>query len=49
MISHDLNEMLALSDRVGVLFEGRLVKVVETASTNEEELGYLMTGGDDEN
>lgn len=45
LISHDLNEMLALSDRIGVLFEGRLVKVVETASTNEEELGYLMTGG----
>jgi len=45
LISHDLNEILTLSDRIGVIFGGRIVKVVDAKSTDEKELGYLMTGG----
>lgn len=47
LISHDLNEILTLSDRIGVIFGGRIVKILDAASTDEQELGYLMTGGND--
>jgi ABC-type uncharacterized transport system ATPase subunit len=47
LISHDLNEILTLSDRIGVIFGGRIVKILDAGSTDEQELGYLMTGGND--
>lgn len=49
LISHDLNEILTLSDRIGVIFGGRIVKIVDAGNTDEQELGYLMTGGNDKN
>lgn len=45
MISTDLEEILALSDRILVLFEGRIAGIVEADKTDEEELGLLMMGG----
>ena len=48
LISADLDEILSLSDRIAVLFEGRIVAVKENSGTNEFELGLLMTGGSDE-
>nr|WP_281380186.1 ABC transporter ATP-binding protein [Armatimonas rosea] len=42
--SLDLAEVLALSDRVAVLFEGKLVGIVERAEATEERIGALMTG-----
>lgn len=47
LISHDLNEVLTLSDRIGVIFGGRIVKIVDAGNTDEKELGYFMTGGND--
>lgn len=44
--SLDLAEVLALSDRVAVLFEGRLVGIVERAEATEERIGALMTGAE---
>ncbi len=41
LISEDLDEILALADRVVVMFEGRLV---ESPSTDVEEIGLLMAG-----
>ncbi len=45
MISTDLEEVLALSDRILVLYEGRIAGIVEADKTDEEELGLLMMGG----
>ncbi len=45
LISADLEEVLALSDRIAVLYEGQIVAVRECSKTNEFELGLLMTGG----
>lgn len=45
LISLDLDEILSLSDRIAVIFEGRIAGTVDPASTTEEELGLMMTGG----
>jgi simple sugar transport system ATP-binding protein len=45
LVSAELTEILSLSDRIGVLYGGRLLEVVEAASTTERELGVLMAGG----
>jgi simple sugar transport system ATP-binding protein len=45
LISADLDEILALSDRIAVIYEGRIVALREHNQTNEIELGLLMAGG----
>jgi simple sugar transport system ATP-binding protein len=44
LVSADLPETLALSDRVAVMYGGRFVTVVDARSTSAEELGPYMTG-----
>ena len=44
LVSADLAEILALSDRVGVMYGGKLVAVLPRAQANEEILGPYMTG-----
>jgi ABC-type uncharacterized transport system ATPase subunit len=44
LISADLDEILALSDRIAVIYEGKIVAFRECSKTNEFELGLLMTG-----
>jgi ABC-type uncharacterized transport system ATPase subunit len=45
LITADLDEMFAMSDRIAVIYEGRIVAVRDRNKTNELELGLLMTGG----
>jgi simple sugar transport system ATP-binding protein len=45
LLSADLDEIWALSDRIAVIYEGRIVAVRDPAETDETELGLLMTGG----
>lgn len=44
LISEDLDEILQLSDRIMVLFEGKIMGEVSPINTTKEKLGYLMTG-----
>ena len=44
LISEDLDELFKLSDRIIVLFEGRLIKEFDIESTNIESLGLAMAG-----
>lgn len=44
LISEDLDEILALSDRIVVLYEGRVMGIVDRDETDAEELGLLMAG-----
>jgi simple sugar transport system ATP-binding protein len=44
MISQDLDEVLEISDRVAVMFKGKLSKPREARSTTREEIGLLMAG-----
>ena len=44
VISEDLDEVIALADRVSVVYSGRLVGDVARGATDPYELGRLMTG-----
>jgi simple sugar transport system ATP-binding protein len=44
LVSADLVEVLALADRIGVMYRGRIVTVIPRAEANEEVLGEYMTG-----
>jgi simple sugar transport system ATP-binding protein len=44
LVSSELSEILALSDRVLVMYEGRLVYEARPAATDERTLGLYMTG-----
>ncbi len=43
-ISHKLNEIMAVSDRVSVLRKGRYIGTVNTKDTNKQELSNMMVG-----
>ncbi|MCL4540394.1 MAG: ABC transporter ATP-binding protein [Bacteroidetes bacterium] len=44
LISADLNEILSLSDRIAVMYGGRIVKIFPDNRVEESELGLYMTG-----
>jgi simple sugar transport system ATP-binding protein len=44
LISDDLDEVLALSDRVAVIYEGRLMGIVPADEVRLEEIGLMMAG-----
>ena len=45
-ISHRLDEIFEISDRVSVLRDGQMIKTMDTADTNRQELISLMVGRD---
>jgi simple sugar transport system ATP-binding protein len=44
LVSADLDEVLALSDRIAVMYQGKLMAVVEAHTVTREALGRLMAG-----
>ncbi len=44
LISVELDEILSLSDRILVMFDGKIMGEKTTSHTNEKELGLLMAG-----
>lgn len=44
LVSSELDEILALSDRIAVMYKGQVVDIVDAASVNKEYLGLLMAG-----
>jgi simple sugar transport system ATP-binding protein len=46
MISEDLEEILALAERVVVLYEGEVRGEVDARTATIEEIGFLMAGGE---
>jgi general nucleoside transport system ATP-binding protein len=45
LISEDLDEILALADRIAVIFEGAIVGELAAGEATIEEIGLLMAGG----
>ncbi|KSU89879.1 heme ABC transporter ATP-binding protein [Priestia veravalensis] len=45
LVSLELDEVMNLSDRIAVVYEGKIVDIVNPNETNEQELGLLMAGG----
>jgi ABC-type uncharacterized transport system ATPase subunit len=44
LISEDLDEILALSDRIAVIYEGQIMDILPRAEASPERLGLLMAG-----
>jgi ABC-type uncharacterized transport system ATPase subunit len=44
LISEDLDEIMALSDRIAVIYEGNIMGVIDHADATPEKLGLLMAG-----
>ncbi len=48
LVSAELDEVLELSDRIGVMYEGRIVAVLDGPTADKNAVGLLMaTGGED--
>jgi simple sugar transport system ATP-binding protein len=45
LISADLEEILSISDRIAVMYEGQIVGMLDPEEATEERLGLMMTGG----
>ena len=45
VVSEDLDELMAVSDRIAVMYDGRVVGVVPAAEADRRQLGSLMLGG----
>jgi ABC-type uncharacterized transport system ATPase subunit len=45
LISADLEEILSISDRIAVMYEGQIAGTLDPAEATEERLGLMMTGG----
>ncbi len=45
LLSAELDEILALADRIAVIYEGEIMGVFDAGEATEEEIGLLMTGG----
>jgi ABC-type uncharacterized transport system ATPase subunit len=44
LVSVELDEIMALSDRIAVMYEGRIVGTVDADKVTREELGLMMAG-----
>jgi simple sugar transport system ATP-binding protein len=44
LISEDLDEIIELSDRIAVLYEGRIMGIVERDQATQEQIGLMMAG-----
>jgi len=44
LISEDLDEVLALSDRIAVIYEGQIMDIISRENATPEKLGLLMAG-----
>lgn len=47
LISAELDEIMSLSDRIVVMFQGQIVATMDAADATREELGLLMAGSGD--
>ena len=45
LISMKLDEILSLSDRIAVIYEGEIVDIIDREAVDRKELGLMMTGG----
>ena len=44
-ISTELEEVMAMSDRIAIMYEGQFVDILDATTATVEQVGYLMTGG----
>jgi ABC-type uncharacterized transport system ATPase subunit len=44
LVSADLDEIMSLSDRIGVIFKGRIIQEFNQGEATKEQVGLYMTG-----
>jgi simple sugar transport system ATP-binding protein len=44
LVSSELDEVMSLSDRIAVIYKGKIVAIVDSTKVTREELGLLMAG-----
>jgi simple sugar transport system ATP-binding protein len=44
LVSSELDEIMALSDRIAVMYRGQIMEIVEASKASKEYLGLLMAG-----
>ena len=44
LISEDLDEIMNMSDRIAVMYEGRFVGIIDADKSTREKIGLMMTG-----
>ena len=44
LISEDLDEIMSMSNRIAVMYEGKMVGIVSTAKANVRDIGLMMAG-----
>ncbi len=44
LVSAELDEVMSLSDRIAVIYHGKIVAVVPAGAVTREDLGLLMAG-----
>lgn len=45
LVSFELDEIMSLSDRIEVIFDGQIIGSVNGSDADEKELGFMMAGG----
>lgn len=45
LVSYELDEILSVSDRIAVIYDGKIVAVYNANETDENEIGLMMAGG----
>lgn len=45
LVSLELDEVMALADRIAVIYDGKIVGIVDAKDATERELGIMMAGG----
>ena len=45
LVSLELDEVMNVSDRIAVVYEGKIVGIVDAKTTDENTLGLMMAGG----
>lgn len=45
LISFELDEIINVSDRIAVIYDGKIVDILDAKETDENEIGLLMAGG----
>ena len=44
LVSTELDEIMELSDRIAVMFDGKIVDILDADDANKETIGLLMAG-----
>ena len=44
LVSSELDEIMELSDRIAVMYRGKIVDILDAAQATKEQVGLLMAG-----